>query len=543
MMKARFLLPACEDDLWREVVRALLLQRNADEERARDHLRLLEELAFHSRFCGQLLTRAFAEDTSTWLVEERKFGSPRDRAQQWLADLERWELLLRGVNGKEATYEFTIPTLDEYFAARHLAARWNDRRYRDWLPSADRWWERTAASQCPNPECGALLPPFRDLLMQSEYEETLLLLVGLLREAEREERYLAGLLRDEEWEKHFLAGMRGKLNLTLKALGRCRHGHDGLTAKVVDRLVRDWLAPRQCAGGLEVVGRARVEAVRLGIVTQLMAALHRPEPDALPAAVNALGWFGSEAVGRLIAALRDTDHEVRWRAACALGLIGDPRAVEPLIAAFLNPALCIQRHAARALGWIGDARAVEPLMATLRGPDHSLRCYASYALGDIGCKAVGPLFAALRDQDYDIRWQAALAMVEIGREAVEPLIAALSDPDREVRSEAVNALACIKDGRAAEPLIAVLRDPDGETRLVATFGLVRIGREAVGPLIAALGDQDPDVRWQAAEVLGQIGDGRTVAPLRNLLRDGDALVRTAAQDALDSISRHTNPAS
>jgi hypothetical protein len=123
---ARFQLPACEDDLWHEVVLALLGQRDADEEQARDHLHLLEELAFHHVFCGRPLTRAFAEDTATWLAKERKFGSPRDKAQGWLADLERWEMLVQRGGGYNAIYGFAIPSLDEYFAARHLVLQRRD---------------------------------------------------------------------------------------------------------------------------------------------------------------------------------------------------------------------------------------------------------------------------------------------------------------------------------------------------------------------------------------------------------------------------------
>src|SRR4051794_13561486 len=94
-----FQLPSAEDDLWHLVVIRLLEQRDASEVQAKDHLRLLEELAFHHRFCGNRLRCAFAEDTATWLAEESKFGSPREKAQEWLADLERWELLVRRGRG------------------------------------------------------------------------------------------------------------------------------------------------------------------------------------------------------------------------------------------------------------------------------------------------------------------------------------------------------------------------------------------------------------------------------------------------------------
>jgi hypothetical protein len=305
MAETKFQLPAAEDDLWHEVVLALLGQRDADEEQARNHLHLLEELAFHHRFCGKALTGAFAEDTATWLAEAGAYDrvTPRKTAQGWLAHLERWQLLDRHGSGNEAVYEFAIPTLDEYFAARYLAARWaqGDGQYRRWFPDRRRWWWRGTRLRCPDPYCGTLLPPFPKLIRRTDHEETLLLLVGLLREAER--------------EACFLAGMRGQLNLTLKALGRCRHSHDALTAAAGRALRREFGALWRCDEGLSAVGRARVEAVRVAIVTPLIAALR--------------GW-GS--------------HDHYW-VVQALGLIGDRRAVPPLH----NRSGCVRAAAKEAL--------------------------------------------------------------------------------------------------------------------------------------------------------------------------------------------------
>lgn len=68
---------------------ALLRQRDVIESQARDHLRLLEELAFHYRFCGKSLTYSFVEDTATWLAKESGFGSPRDKAWRHSRNLKR----------------------------------------------------------------------------------------------------------------------------------------------------------------------------------------------------------------------------------------------------------------------------------------------------------------------------------------------------------------------------------------------------------------------------------------------------------------------
>jgi len=216
LKKFKFQLPAAEDDLWHQVVKRLLEQRDVDEKQAKNHLQLLEELAFHHRFCGKPLTRAFAEDTASWLAEKMKFGVPRYKAGKWLKDLEQWELLRpAGDENDASTYEFSIPTLDEYFAARHLAARWaeEDKSYTTWLPFIEVAREGTREFQCPNHNCQARLLSFRELLHQTDYEESVLLLQGLLNDADREARLL--------WKIE-------NLNLLLKARGRCRHSHPNM---------------------------------------------------------------------------------------------------------------------------------------------------------------------------------------------------------------------------------------------------------------------------------------------------------------------------
>ncbi len=74
----------------------------------------------------------------------------------------------------------------------------------------------------------------------------------------------------------------------------------------------------------------------------------------------------------------------------ALGAAGDPRAVEPLIAALKSSKkLAVKEHVIDALGRLGDPRAVEPLIAKLqdRSDDFYIRkkaartLYVIYRLG------------------------------------------------------------------------------------------------------------------------------------------------------------------
>ena len=242
-------------------------------------------------------------------------------------------------------------------------------------------------------------------------------------------------------------------------------------------------------------------------------------------------------VSQQIGKLKDADPAVRQKAAESLGGSRSSRAIEPLIAAHQDTYPGVQGSAATALGEIKDPRAVEPLMAALRdavkygqptkGPDdlysindqQRLRLdvakQASDALGNLGAPALLDLMAAFRDKD--LREYALSGLVKMGSPAVDALAAAMKDPDADVRWQAANALGDIKDTRAVEPLIEALQVKDLQWHAALSLGKIKDPR-AVEPLIAALNDKDPEFREQVALSLGDIKDPRAVAPLIALLK-------------------------
>jgi len=142
----------------------------------------------------------------------------------------------------------------------------------------------------------------------------------------------------------------------------------------------------------------------------------------------ALGEIGDpRAVEPLIATLQSEKSDVRQAAVRALGKLGDLHAVEPLIGALGDQATSswgryyVQEVAAEALGRLGDHRATEPLIIALKGEDSHMRRTAAEALGKLGDScAVKPLIAALKDQTedwegrYHVREAAAAALERIG---------------------------------------------------------------------------------------------------------------------------------
>ena len=97
-------------------------------------------------------------------------------------------------------------------------------------------------------------------------------------------------------------------------------------------------------------------------------------------------------------------------------------------------------------------------------------------LGIIGNeKAIDHLIAALKDNNKLVRREASTALSRMGEKAVEPLIAILGDEDWRVRGAAAWALGKIGDKRAVDPIKPLLDDESGFVRTGAKFAIDNIG--------------------------------------------------------------------
>lgn len=349
MQKFKFQLPTAEDDLWEQVVVALLCQRDVSEPQARDHLRLLEQLSFHKQFCHRTLTESFVLNTATWVAEELKLEGPGDKARKWSEDLEAWELLVLQGSGSETLYEFPIPGLDEYFAARHLAARWadGDPGYRKSLPSS-KTTRVDKKVNCPNPHCRAPLRSFADLLRRPEYEEPLLLMAGLVKDVKREKLFLNNVFaQGRDW--------LFRVNFTPQFLCRCRHVHSSvvyviwallvslLTHKVTGGKVDIRTRVVLCHTGLQAIGRTRISGNGELIIDYFGKALADPSAIALDS-----DWINKTFAWRTQGL---TNQQLRKLAAYVLAFIGGP-AIQPLVRALKKSKKGVRQAAANALALI-----------------------------------------------------------------------------------------------------------------------------------------------------------------------------------------------
>jgi HEAT repeat protein len=228
---------------------------------------------------------------------------------------------------------------------------------------------------------------------------------------------------------------------------------------------------------------------------------------------EALGIIGDKKalIPLMNALLEDSDEEVRWKAAAALGKIRDPSSVDALVEALNDKSWTVRRNVTIALGDVGDERGFEPLLSSMTDKDWHVRKYASIALGKIGDeRAIKPLVKALNDEDSDVRWKSIIALGKIGKPAVKPLLKAFENDDWQVRGRAAEVLGNIGDPIAVDSLIMALNNKRDK-------------------------NQNKYVRGKIVEALGKIGDERAIDPLIKALDDKYIYVRLKAEDALENI--------
>lgn len=278
------------------------------------------------------------------------------------------------------------------------------------------------------------------------------------------------------------------------------------------------------------------------------------------------------AVPHLVRIVADPGVHARARgeAALALGEIGDPAAIGPLVKALQEkPAATerdvaeMNRHVADALGLLHAREAVPALTDLLqRSRDGFAQVAAVDALGRIGDPSTVDTLVAVATGDDVEPFTARKALLALGRigdeRASEPVLKMLFEERPGVSFFPEAAFAAVQIGKPmAAPLLAVLEGRDAKlagwarehgvvagalyaksAQLLGDVG----GPDAVPALVRKLAYRDGDpgvalyVRVLAAESLGRLRAREAVRPLADLVAsERDANVRDRYCDALARI--------
>ncbi len=201
--------------------------------------------------------------------------------------------------------------------------------------------------------------------------------------------------------------------------------------------------------------------------------------------------------------------EVRYRAALAIGRIGDKRGTEVLLKA-LEAATTIRLRAITvfALGEIEDTKATQAMMDLLERKTEATEVRARAA------EALGKMAAVRANADA------------LGKEQLEKinqlLIAQLPDPSvallptkKLLASLTITALMSVRQPSCVEPLTKQLKSRSPDIRADAANALFRLRQPinaAVPTLIELLADRDFNVRANSARALGL---GKEASALRS----------------------------
>lgn len=285
----------------------------------------------------------------------------------------------------------------------------------------------------------------------------------------------------------------------------------------------------------------------------------------------------SEAVPDLIQLLND-DLNTYVRSACAeaLGHIGHPEAVFPLMDALQDSCSFVRRAAVIALGQMQAKEAQGALLRALDDPNFYVRRAAINAVGKLDLPDLGPvLIQYLEVPDPRIRRTVIIALRRLEtRQAIPHMIALLeeylADPSQKdlpvvktlvdalgemaaieavpvminvmrgyvgVRSLTATALGQIGDERAVPALVEALEDKSSNLQLAALKSLGRVGNPiALDAVMVYIDSQDPRLRRTAALTLGGLRAQGTTQKLLDMARnDVSPLVRPAAVEALGEL--------
>jgi HEAT repeat protein len=202
-------------------------------------------------------------------------------------------------------------------------------------------------------------------------------------------------------------------------------------------------------------------------------------------AICEIGPAAGPLMPAVIRALQSEDWDLQWAAADALGAISssDPQVLAVLGSSLGHPSPIVRRAAAGALVRIG-ATAVPTLIRLLEDHEDGRSEWAADALGRMGRRAndaVEALRGNLQSSNSELAAWSVIAVAKIAGDAatVPMLIDLLAQADREdLRTEAAVGLKTIGPPAisASDALTRALKDDDAEVRAAAQEALAAINR-------------------------------------------------------------------
>lgn len=180
--------------------------------------------------------------------------------------------------------------------------------------------------------------------------------------------------------------------------------------------------------------------------------------------------------------------------------------------------------------------AIPFLVTALMDQNPGVQQAAIEILVDIASPSVvSSVIPLLRDElSAPLRNMAVEILSRTGAHDVESIARLLMEENSDVRRFAADILGVIGDKRSISPLITALKDENPNVRSSAANSLGMIGdRAAITPLIESLEiEKDEWVIFSEIEALGKVGDEAITGPLMQFLEGGSEPLMLASVEAL-----------
>ena len=260
------------------------------------------------------------------------------------------------------------------------------------------------------------------------------------------------------------------------------------------------------------------------------------------AVAEVLGKIGSAAVEPLIESLNNDHPDAQWLIVKTLGDIRDKRATLPLLDLLREGSGEMDSTIIESLGKIGDERAVDDLLKYLESELDYVRIGVIEALGEIGdSKALKPLFRVLKEGEPNEKNWVLHALEKIDDPcAVGPIFEHFK---RESDSRGNNWRPWVHDTHldklinenCIDVLGQFLQDDNENIRELSAYYLKKIGTKSTEVILRSLEHNNPEVKLDAIQLLGELKDRRATEKLVPLLADTDIHIRRATIEALNNI--------
>ncbi len=242
----------------------------------------------------------------------------------------------------------------------------------------------------------------------------------------------------------------------------------------------------------------------------------------------------AKSVNLLINALNDSQQEVRFNAARALGMLENPEAFD-----ILMEALSVYTETAAAGMPGGDELEEQATQSQLFLEEDSI-IGAIIAVGKIKNWRAISLLKKLLEQEKSSRIRASIIMA-LGMMASEKLLpvfqAALRDEDPRVRANSIEAIEVLKSGSIVGILQPYLDDPSNRVKANVAKAIWKYGDFDVSTTLQEmLRHSDKWYRASAAYAIGETGDGKFLWQLARCLKDEDPDVRRNATNAMRKLN-------